>query len=260
VTWFTLREPRFEGSYRGDGAGQFAFASHSLFKTTATSAATPRLKDVAFAIWTNHTLRHLLFFWSAASFVLWGLARWQPAFFVRSHGMTTGNVGTGFAIAFGVGGTLGPLLGGAWAARYAVNNERLLLRVAAGIWCAATILSVCIYLVPNPVLAFALLALFMVLNTVIFGPFWALVQNLAPPSMRATAAALFMLASNLLGTGLGPLSAGILSDSLRPRFGNESLRYSLVLLSCGFLWAAWHLWKASQSVTCDLAVAEAASR
>jgi len=181
-----------------------------------------------------------------------GIARWQPAFFVRSHGMTTGVLGTWFALAFGIGGTVGPLLGGAWAARYAVNNESRLLRVAAGLWCGMTLLSLFIYLVADPHLAFGLLGLYMVVNTIFFGPFWALVQGLVPESMRATTVAIFMLVGNLVGSGLGPLAAGVLSDALRPQLGQESLRYALITLSFIFLWGAWDLWRASRSVMDDL--------
>jgi hypothetical protein len=60
----------------------------------------------------------------------------------------------------------------------------------------------------------------------------------------------------LLGNGLGPLATGILSDGLRARLGEESLRYALLVLSLGFLWAAFHLGRASMSVTHDLAATQ----
>jgi hypothetical protein len=61
-----------------------------------------------------------------------------------------------------------------------------------------------------------------------------------------------MLTTNLLGTGLGPLAVGALSEALRPAFGAESLRYALIAVSPGYLWAAWHYWRASRAVTEDL--------
>jgi hypothetical protein len=36
--------------------------------------------------------------------------------------------------------------------------------------------------------------------------------------------------------------------------GNVSLRYSLVALSPGFFWAAWHAWRASRTVASDAAI------
>ena len=44
--------------------------------------------------------------------------------------------------------------------------------------------------------------------------------------MRALSSALFFLALNIIGLGLGPTVTGILSDFLEPTYGNESLRYA----------------------------------
>jgi MFS family permease len=43
---------------------------------------------------------------------------------------------------------------------------------------------------------------------------------------------------NVLGYGLGPLVVGILNDRLQPRFGTESIRYSLLILLAGAIGAA----------------------
>jgi MFS family permease len=70
--------------------------------------------------------------------------------------------------------------------------------------------------------------------------------------MRATSVALIYLVANLIGVGFGPLVAGFLSDALRPFVGEESLRYALLALCPGYVWAAWHLWRASLSIRRDL--------
>ena len=45
-----------------------------------------------------------------------------------------------------------------------------------------------------------------------YGPIFATVQDLAPIRIRATAIAFLMLVINLIGTGLGPLAAGMIGD------------------------------------------------
>jgi MFS family permease len=45
-----------------------------------------------------------------------------------------------------------------------------------------------------------------------YGPIFATVQDLAPLRIRATAIAFLMLVINLIGTGLGPLVAGMIGD------------------------------------------------
>jgi hypothetical protein len=75
--------------------------------------------------------------------------------------------------------------------------------------------------------------------------------------MRAMAIALVYFFSNLIGMGVGPLMVGALSDGLRPWLGEESLRYALMMLCPGYLWAAWHLWRASRTVFRDIEQAQA---
>lgn len=64
---------------------------------------------------------------------------------------------------------------------------------------------------------------------------------------RATALAILMLLSALLGLGVGPVAVGALSDALAPRWGVESLRYALTVIACVPLWAALHFWLAARS-------------
>ena len=84
------------------------------------------------------------------------------------------------------------------------------------------------------------------------GPLYATIQTLVPDRMRAMAVAVLFLFSNLIGIGLGPLAAGMLSDGLRPYLADESLRYALLILSPGYFWGAWHLLRARRSVIADL--------
>ena len=62
-------------------------------------------------------------------------------------------------------------------------------------------------------------------------PSFNLITQLVPANRRGTAMALQTIISTLLGIGLGPLLAGLLSDALQPAFGIESLRYALLLVS-----------------------------
>ncbi|MCE2392434.1 MAG: MFS transporter [Proteobacteria bacterium] len=81
---------------------------------------------------------------------------------------------------------------------------------------------------------------------------YALVQSLVQVRMRALASAITLFAINIFGSGLGPFVCGWLSDALQPRFGDESVRYSLAILSFGLLWAAVHYLQAARSYADDL--------
>ena len=69
------------------------------------------------------------------------------------------------------------------------------------------------------------------LSLVWLGPTTAAVQHLVPPAMRAVASAIFLFILNLIGLGLGSLLTGALSDSLRARFGTDSLRYAILAVT-----------------------------
>ena len=76
----------------------------------------------------------------------------------------------------------------------------------------------------------------MFLGASFAAPTYALVQALAPLRMRAMASAVLLFILNLIGLGLGPTIVGVLNDVLHPRFGDEAIRVSLLLLcflTCG---------------------------
>jgi MFS family permease len=148
-------------------------------------------------------------------------------------------------------------VGGEWASRRAANNERLQLKVTAIAYSGFGAVSAATYLASNQYVAFGLLALGIVGLSTVAGPMYATLQTLVPSRMRAISIALVFLCANLIGSGLGPLAAGVLSDALRPWFGEESLRYALLALSPGYLWTGWHLWQASKTVARDVQACDA---
>jgi MFS family permease len=237
---FTLREPRKD------------LARVTVQSVAAPSPATPSLKDVILTLYANRTFRHLLLCFAVLKLFGVGIQQWQPTFFVRSYGLKTGELGTWFALIYGVGGLIGTYCGGELATRRAANNERLQLK-AMGVACGFFgVVSVFIYISPNQYVAFAVMTLAAIGGVAVNGPLFATIQTLVPDRMRAMAIALIYLFANLIGAGLGPLAAGALSDGLRPLVGEESLRYSLLALSPGYVWAGWHLWRGSSTVAQDL--------
>lgn len=238
LAWLTLREPRKERN-----KVQLPSEGEQLSAT-----------QVFILLWKNATFRNLLFCFSVWYFFGYGIMQWQPTFFVRSHGLTTGEIGTWFALIYGVGSGLAVYLGGELAARYAADNERRQLQGCAIVFVLVGPVLVGVYLAPNHHLAMGVLAISALAN-IIQGPILATIQTLVPSHMRAMSLAIIYFFANLIGLGLGPLAAGALSDALQPVFGIDSLRYALVILCPGNIWVAWHLWRASQTVTRDVAAA-----
>ena len=212
----------------------------------------PSINEVCSTLWEKPAFRHLLICYSVWYFFNYGVLQWIPSFFIRSHSLQTGELGTWLALIYGIGGGLGMYLGGVWATRFAAGNERLQLRVCVLAFAFHAVLNVAVFMASSQYLAFAALALGNFGGSIVMGPTLATIQTLVPSRMRATSISLVYLFANLIGLGLGPFATGALSDSLRPIFGDESLRYALLTLCPGYLWAAWHVWRASQTVANDI--------
>jgi predicted MFS family arabinose efflux permease len=235
LAWFTLREPRRDSP------------------RTATSEA-PRLSEVFSHLRRTRSFVTLLAAISVLFFFFYGILQWQPAFFMRSHGLSSSEVGLWFALMFGGGGLAGLYLGGELSTRFAANNEALQLKLTGVAIVIAGVASLGIYLASDHHVAFLLLGLHVLALNMMNGPIFGTLQTLVPERMRAMAFALIYLFANLIGLGLGPLAAGAFSDALRPQFGDESLRSALLLLTPGYLVAAWLSWRASSTIASDIAL------
>ena len=237
----TLREPRLKQ------------------KTTAVIHR-PSFKTVLNTLWRQQTYRRIVKASCVSSFFGMGISLWLPTFFMRSHDMEVGEVGTWFAFIWGVCGLLGNYLGGFLATRYAAGKEALQMRSMAVVFALGGFLYAVVYLSSNMYTAMAFLAMTAFLISSIYGPVFSALQSLVSERMRSVALALILLFSQLIGFGLGPVLAGVLSDLLAPTFGQESLRYALVLFSPGYLWVAYYYWKAAETIEGDIRRADLGER
>lgn len=250
LVWLTIREPRCK---QNDD-------TLTTELTTSNKPTAPSAAQVFSTLWKVRTFRHLLFGFAVGNFFAYGIVQWLPAFFIRSHGMATGEIGIWFAVAFGLIGGLGTYFGGYLVGRYAASNERLQLRTMGVVYVLYMIASLFTYLPANQYMALFFLSLSVILGMSINGPIFAIIQTLVPEHMRATGIALIYLFANLIGLGLGPLAVGILSDALASTFGSESLRYALMIFSPGYCWVAAHFWFAGNTVKADIELVQHAQQ
>lgn len=225
----------------------------SIGSTETGTVSKPTLREVITTLARNTTFRHLLAFFSVWYFCGWAFQTWIPTFFVRSHGLSAGELGTWLAAIYGSTGLLGSLLGGEWGSRYARYDERAQFRAVAVVTPICCLLGMGALLAENHYLAFACVAVWSLGGAFMQGPVYGSMQTLVHPSMRATALTFINVIPGFIGMGLGPSAIGILSDSLQPSFGSDSLRYALLAVSPGYLWVGWHLYRASRNVTTDIA-------
>jgi hypothetical protein len=64
--------------------------------------------------------------------------------------------------------------------------------------------------------------------------------------------AFFSFTISLLGSGLGPLVVGALSDALTPQFGVDGLRYAILIVSCAMPLCGLTMWRAGLRMPTDV--------
>ena len=164
---------------------------------------------------------------------------WLPSFFTRSYGLSTTEVGFWLALLVGSGQIVGLLVSGYASDYFGRRDLRWYAWIPAIAILAATPLFLITFITTNVTIACASLFIPFALTMMQTPPTFAIVQGIAPPEMRAVAAAILFLSANLIGGGLGPQVVGIVSDLLQPSMGDESLGAALlaVMLVSG-VWAS----------------------
>jgi hypothetical protein len=112
---------------------------------------------------------------------------------------------------------------------------------------------VAVFLAPSAAWTLMIFIVPAATSNIYLAPVLAQTQSLVGLRMRGVASALMLLILNMIGLGLGPLAVGYVSDLLAPRFADESMRYSLLIICAVLLpWAAWHYYLAGKSIDADL--------
>lgn len=235
VVRFTLREPP-----RGMAEARSAVVeAPSVWVTFGT-------------LWRKPTFRHMAFGGALAAFVGYGMTNFAASFFILSFDMKTGEVGTMLGLLFGIPGGIGIALGGYLSDRMGARDKRWAL------WVVAAALSVS---VPFTVIALtsktAWMAWFWLCIPVMLSNFYqattfAQTQGLVALRMRAVASAVLLFVLNIIGLGLGPTITGLIADLLEPNYGQEAIRYSLMICSFVYLWSAFHYFMAGRHLENDL--------
>ena len=254
LAWLTLREPRRgrnlqEGGLEAGGADDGG--------SPPKAALGPPSLSVAFrSLCANVTYRNLAAAIVANYLFGAGIYQWLPSYFMRSFGLKSGILGLSLSLMSGVPGMVGNFAGGRLASRRAAGNERLQLAIIAIVNCSLGILMSFVYLSHSYFVALGMLGLWYMAAALCNAPILSAMQLVVPARLRGMSIMLAFFFANLIGSGLGPVAVGAISDLLRPTFGVDSLRYALLIMSPWYLWGGWHLWRASKSVTRDIDVIE----
>lgn len=199
---------------------------------------------------------HLSFGAALACFIGYGFIVWFPSFLIRSHHMKASDVGLWLGLLIGVVGGVSMYTGGVLADRFSTRDIRWSAWIVTGANLLGLPFGIAAYLVNDPYWA-----LILFIPPVVAANFWqattlAQAQSLVRLRMRSQTSAILLFIANIIGLGAGPWAIGAVSDLLAPRYGADSLRYSLLGFSVIGLWVAWHFYQGGKHLRTDLARAD----
>lgn len=247
----TLAEP-----LRG-ATSKLSKGSNSSESESAVDQPAP-FTEVIKLLWNRRSFRFMALASGLNGFAAYSAANWSASFMIRSHGMSSGEVGTWLAMIFGLGGAIGVLGGGFLADRLALKDRRWYMWLPAIAILISVPFSAAVYLVSNKYMALLLYLPPTMFSAVFMGTTVAAAHALVGSRMRAITSALLYFVMNFVGLGAGPWVIGMLSDSLAPTMGIESLRYAMLMaVPLVTLLAALCFYLASRPLPADLVKARA---
>ena len=211
-------------------------------------SAAPNLTETLKYIWSQKGMVHAIMGSGLSALWGWGLMWFTPTFIQRAYGLDVGEAGAVIGpihLVMGIGASLLT----AWlVGRPSYTDPRKVLRLLSVVTALATIPSIYAYYTNS--LATATLMWWIFIPAIYFyiGPAMSLLQNLAPPKMRAMVIAVSLLVANVFNLIVAPQGVGLLSDYFAGPAGAdaESLRMALLVLAPTGFWAAWHYWRAEK--------------
>jgi len=254
IVWLTLRDPP-----RGHAEG------------LALAGAPPPFGHVLRVMLAKPAFRHLLIAGALASMATNAIGQFLGVYFVRGFGLSFTQAGALFGMVSAIAVPLGLLVGGFgidWLGRH---DRRWLpwgSAIATALAAPAFLLAFFQATAGGATLFFAIGSTLLFLY---YGPALAMVQELAAPRMRATAAFISAFTLGMIGLGLGPALVGLASDWAAARaFAGDyatcrgagagpaciaasaiGIRFALRIACLIFLWAALHFLLAARSFSAD---------
>jgi predicted MFS family arabinose efflux permease len=225
-----------------------------LMENRTAQAKGATFGDVLRVLWSRHSFRHLAMGAALNAFCGYSAANWTASFMIRSHEMTTGELGTWLALILGGGGAIGVFGGGLLADHLAPGDKRWYAWLPALTGLLSVPFMFGIYTADSAYTALMLAVFPGIVGNVYLGNTIATTHSLVGLRMRAMASAILFLILNIIGLGLGPWSIGLVSDMLEPSLGKESLRHAMLyLLPVVMFWSVCHFFLAARTLREDLA-------
>jgi len=193
------------------------------------------VRDVI-AFFLNHKYFFILQLGAAslAALVILSLHAWMPAHLMRTHGLSPGEVGTGYGVAVLIGGVSGLLLAGWLANHWAEKGVRAAhIKIACLSVAVGTVPAVLAPLVPGiySSLVFSGMAVFGYAAAIALAP--VALQISVPNKMRGQIYAFYLLTISILGYAVGPMVVALITDLVFQDEMKVGLSMALVAVVAG---------------------------
>ncbi len=235
VIYLTIREP-----------------ARGRLDAVADTGAPPLLESLRF-LWRQKAAFHVVMGSGVCALWGWGLVWFTPTFLMRTYNLNVGEAGAVTGHIHLVGGIVATA-GTAWilSRPSMADPRRVLWLLAAGVG-LTTIPSFVAYWTQSLWIAKSMFWIFIPAIYFYIGPCMGLMQNLAPPRMRAMFTAWSLVVGNVFNLIIAPQGVGLLSDWFAGSRGADagSLRLALLVLAPTGFWAAYHFCMAGRTVVAD---------
>ncbi|MDC1328763.1 MFS transporter [Pseudomonadales bacterium] len=201
---------------------------------------------------SRRTMQHLLLAYGISAFGGAGVSAWLGAFFMRSHGLSLSEVGGLLGVLAGLASFVGVMIGVVFGPRVVRRDRRWELWWPGAVYLTIVPTWILTLYISDLYLVVFMLAVTVALSSSCVGFVLTSIQSVLPAHLRGMGTAAVMFASNLVGTGAGPLLVGYLSDVLTPTLGSDSLRYAMIIGVSFISWGAFHFFIAAKHIRNEL--------
>jgi len=227
---------------------------HESSAKTESTANTQSLLEVFSGMWQMPALRYLMLGCAMAGLAGYALGYWVPAFMMRVHDLSLMQAGVMIGGLGAIMGLIGSLFGAWLCDRYSQSNRNWLLYIPA-LSLAISLPLMLLFLSFSEASTFTLAGQTVPTAILIYcaagfvGAWWAAptyvaVQEMVAPNQRTLACAILLFIMNLIGFGLGPLLVGLFSDMLTPAYGNDGVRYALMIVMSSYVPSMYFYYRA----------------
>ncbi len=204
---------------------------------------------------SNRTLVLVLIGNILISFTAFSTTIWMPAFLRRIHHLNQAQVGLWGGSVKGLLGIVGVLIGGFVVERISRRDDRWkLLAPAIASFIGGPVMLI-FFFAETFTMAMVGLGLAILCVSFYAGPMYAVIQSVVKVRMRTLASATAFMTGNIFSYGGVGLIIGMLNDALNPRFGVNSIRYSLISATITSILGAICFFIASRTVARDIELA-----